>query len=134
MNANRRKMLSQLCENLESLSAEIEILAVDETQSGKESVEQRNARIVGWQSKLEDLHSSLEECRLDEEEYFDNMPESLQGGEKGTMSEDAVSEMESALEKIEELFSLESDDYDSFNEMWYERYDDIYAHIDSARS
>lgn len=59
-------------------------------------------------SKAEELHSELEGVKDEEQEYFDNMPESLQGGDKGQAAEEAVSNMESALEALELIKDLEN--------------------------
>lgn len=61
---------------------------------------------------LEEAKSFLETARDEEQEYFDNMPESLQGSERGEQAEaaiscleDAISEIESARDKAEEATS-----------------------------
>lgn len=58
---------------------------------------------------LEDLFSQLgsfigdlEALRDEEQEYFDNMPESLQGGDRGSDAEQAIGSMETALELLED--------------------------------
>jgi uncharacterized coiled-coil DUF342 family protein len=51
-------------------------------------------------NKLEDLKGSIEDLRDQEQEYFDNMPESLHGSEKGQAAEAAVTSMEEMIEKI----------------------------------
>lgn len=50
---------------------------------------------------LEAMKEELESAQSDEQEYLDNMPESLQGGEKGEAAEAAVSALESAIEALE---------------------------------
>lgn len=50
---------------------------------------------------LEQVKSDLENARDEEQEYLDNMPESLQGGDKGQAAEAAVSALESAIEALE---------------------------------
>ena len=67
MNADRRK-------SLDALIAEIEEL----------------------KGKVEDVKSSLEGSMGEEQEYYDNMPESFQNCEKGERAQAAVSAMESA--------------------------------------
>jgi ABC-type transporter Mla subunit MlaD len=47
----------------------------------------------------------LEGARDDEQEYFDNMPEALQGGEKGSVAEEAVRSLEEALEYLSDFLS-----------------------------
>jgi hypothetical protein len=53
---------------------------------------------------LEEAKSEAESARDDERDYFDNMPESLQGGEKGeraSAAADALDELVSALEEAD---------------------------------
>lgn len=50
---------------------------------------------------LEQVKSDLESARDEEQDYLDNMPESLQGGDKGQAAEAAVSALESAIEALE---------------------------------
>lgn len=49
---------------------------------------------------LEDIANSIDDPKDEEQEYYDNMPEGLQGSEKGENAEAAVSAMEEAAEKI----------------------------------
>jgi flagellar biosynthesis chaperone FliJ len=51
---------------------------------------------------IEELRSAIETIRDEEQEYFDNMPESLQSGEKGAAAENAVSMMEDAMSNLEQ--------------------------------
>lgn len=55
------------------------------------------------ENKLEDIKSLFEEIRDDEQEYYDNMPESLQGSEKGEKAEAAVSALEEILDALSEM-------------------------------
>jgi len=48
-------------------------------------------------NQLEGLRALLDE----EQEYYDNMPESLQSSERGDQSQEYISTMESALDDIE---------------------------------
>ena len=56
-------------------------------------------------SILSDARSQLEQRSADEQEYFDEMPESLQGGDKGTHAEECVSQLDEFVSTIEELES-----------------------------
>ena len=53
-------------------------------------------------SKIEDVKVELESIMSDEDEYRDNMPESLQESERYQNSEDASSSMEGAMEALDE--------------------------------
>lgn len=52
-------------------------------------------------SQLGDILAELEALRDEEQEYFDNMPESLQGGDKGSDAEQAIDSMNSAVDSLE---------------------------------
>ena len=45
----------------------------------------------------------LEQCRDDEQEYYDNMIEAFQNGEKGDNAQSAISAMEDAIGILENL-------------------------------
>lgn len=51
------------------------------------------------ESLREDIQSVLDE----EQEYFDNMPESLQGGDKGTVAEEAIAQLQEAVDFLEAI-------------------------------
>jgi exonuclease VII small subunit len=50
---------------------------------------------------LEDSMSELVTERDDEQEYFDNMPESFQGSERGEKSENAISSLTDLIDNME---------------------------------
>lgn len=71
----------------------------------------RRKRLQELNQKLEALAVELEEIAEEEREYYDNMPESLQGGEKGERADEVATllmeESENLLEiigRIEESF------------------------------
>ena len=60
--------------------------------------------------KIRDIRKEIENCKenlqkiLDEEQdYFDNMPENLQGSVRGSDSEDAIDTMESCIDDLENI-------------------------------
>ena len=60
--------------------------------------------------KIRDVRKEIENCKenlhkiLDEEQdYFDNMPENLQGSMRGSDSEDAIDTMENCIEDLENI-------------------------------
>ncbi len=63
-------------------------------------------KIVGM---IEDLKSGLETIRDEEQEVYDNMPESIQGGDRGSAAEAAIEKLESAIEKCEGFDDIVSD-------------------------
>lgn len=62
----------------------------------------RRKALEDLSSQLGSLIGDLEALRDEEQEYFDNMPESLQGGDRGSDAEQAIGSMETALESLEE--------------------------------
>ena len=51
---------------------------------------------------LEKAKEQLEVIRDDEQDYFDNMPESFQYAEKGELAEEAISNLDYAIDQIDE--------------------------------
>lgn len=49
------------------------------------------------------VQSDLEDIQNDEQEAYDNLPESLQYSERGEAMENAISELEDAISSLEEL-------------------------------
>lgn len=45
--------------------------------------------------KLDDAKSVIEQAKDEEQDYYDNMPENMQWGDKGSTAEQAVSDLES---------------------------------------
>jgi hypothetical protein len=62
----------------------------------------RRKALEDLSSQLGGILAELEALRDEEQEYFDNMPESLQGGDKGSDAEQAIDSMSSALDSLEE--------------------------------
>lgn len=53
-------------------------------------------------ASMDHAKSILENARDEEQEFFDNMPENMQGGEKCQAAETAISSLEDAISSIEE--------------------------------
>ena len=64
---------------------------------------QRRKYLNEIQLKVEELHGDLELLSDEEQEYLDNMPESLAGGERSDMAENAITEMDNALNSLEDI-------------------------------
>lgn len=58
---------------------------------------------------LEQVNSILEDCNQEENEYYDNMPESFQSGEKGDKAQQAISSIDDAYNQIEDTISFIED-------------------------
>lgn len=69
----------------------------------------RRKQLAEVSSILETAKGMLEEIRDDEQDYFDNMPENLQGSERGEASEEAIDAMDEAIESLESAIESVSD-------------------------
>lgn len=65
-------------------------------------------------SKLEEVHIIVSQEAEAEREYYDNMPEGLQSGDKGTTAEEAATTLENIVSSLEEF---DADDLISMIEM-----------------
>jgi hypothetical protein len=79
---------------------------------------QRRAAVTAALSELSDLQVRAEslketiiEIAREEREYFDNMPEAIQAGEKGSAAEEAASSLESAFDFLDSLDWSEAESY-----------------------
>lgn len=70
---------------------------------------QRRKAIDELKTKLDEIRMDIETVMNEEQEYYDNMPESFKYGEKGEKAEAAISSMEDAINSIDDtLEGLES--------------------------
>lgn len=53
--------------------------------------------------KLEEAKSIVEQAATEERDYYDNMPESMQQGDKGSDADQAASNLEEVQNSLEEL-------------------------------
>jgi uncharacterized coiled-coil DUF342 family protein len=74
MNKDRRKALSNLCDEVRAL-----------------------------EGTLSDLKDQLDTLRDEEQEYYDNMPENMQDGDKGQLAQTAIEAMEEAINALDEM-------------------------------
>nr|CAB4128200.1 hypothetical protein UFOVP114_16 [uncultured Caudovirales phage] len=78
----------------------------------------RRALSVLPQSFLDDVEEAkyiLEGAADEEQAYFDDMPENLQGGERGTRAEEVADGLRSKVDELQEL--LDAMDAGSMDEM-----------------
>lgn len=68
------------------------------------------ANLEEARAAFEAARDMVEQIKSDEEEYLANMPESLQGGEKGERAQAAIDALEEAHDKLDidfdDIFSL----------------------------
>lgn len=53
-------------------------------------------------AKIEEVKSELVTIRDDEQDYYDNIPENLQGGERAMVSEEAIDYLDSAMDNLDD--------------------------------
>lgn len=97
MNNDRRKSLEALTKGLDAIR------------------EEAAEAMLGFAGRLRDLHAELESLRDEEQETYDNMPESFQNGDKGQAAEAAASALDTAAgnldSKISEVEDFFGDDF-----------------------
>lgn len=66
---------------------------------------QRRKSILEVIKSIETIKSELDDILFDEQDYFDNMPENLQGSIRGEQSEEAIDMLDSAINSLDEAIS-----------------------------
>ena len=69
-------------------------------------------KLTDIKDRIESLKSDLETLLEEENDYLDNIPENMQGGERYEKAENAVSSLENAVSSLEEAM----DDIESATE------------------
>lgn len=70
---------------------------------------ERRAEITKAVSLMQDALGIIETVAGEEREYYDNMPEAMQGGEKGEKADEDAGNLEQAQSNLEEdISNLES--------------------------
>lgn len=100
MNNERRKRLGVLATTIR-----------DDQQELNKLFDEVNKLIGDINAKYQDIKDNvtgeIEELRDEESEYYENMPESLQNGEKGQAASEAVEQLEAAIGWLESLDDLD---------------------------
>lgn len=60
-------------------------------------------------TQLEDIKTAIESIRDEEEEAYDNLPESLQDGERGDKMQEAMDNLENAASGIDDVLDYLND-------------------------
>lgn len=68
----------------------------------KEMNNNRRKQISAISEQLENLKEAIEALRDEEQECFDNLPESLQGGERGETMEAAIEALDYAADDLQD--------------------------------
>ena len=64
---------------------------------------QRRQKIRDVRKEVENCKENLQKILYEEQDYFDNMPENLQGSMRGSDSEDAIDTMENCIADLENV-------------------------------
>lgn len=64
---------------------------------------QRRKEIMDNIKFIENIKGNLENILSDEEFYYDNMPENLQGSMRGEASEEAIDILTNAIDNLEDI-------------------------------
>jgi hypothetical protein len=67
------------------------------------AMEELKAMHAALVAKAEEIKSELENVRDEEQEAFDNMPEGLQQSDRGQTSEQAIANLDTAINVLEEV-------------------------------
>lgn len=68
-----------------------------------QALEAQLSKLVLPDMNLEDIKSDIEGIKDEEQEYYDNMPESLQSGDRGQRAEEVVGLLGEAEDELQEL-------------------------------
>ena len=69
----------------------------------RKAIGEARALVEAAFEKLEEARSMLSDLQSEEQDYYDNMPESLQGGEKGEKAQAAADALQEAHDNIDGL-------------------------------
>ncbi|MEM1046506.1 MAG: hypothetical protein AAGL24_10155 [Pseudomonadota bacterium] len=54
-------------------------------------------------ARIDELKADVEIIRDEEQDYFDNMPEGIQDGEKGEVAQSAIDSLDDAVNTIDDI-------------------------------
>jgi len=126
MNNERRKRLVSIAGDLSLIKGEVE--ACTQAMTNEEIAEKEEA----WSGAVESCHGLLEECKGEEQDYLDNMPEGLKNGDRGSNAETAIQAMQEGMDALDELMNV-SEVGDFFKEC-EEKIDTAIAQIEEAQA
>ena len=69
----------------------------------------RRSRLSILQEQIQDIMSAMDEIRNEEQEAYDNLPESIQYSERGDAMTDAIDSMDEAASLLEDIDSYLDD-------------------------
>lgn len=79
----------------------------------REKLAELRDRLTDLQAKASEVMTDLQDVVNEEQGYLDNMPESMQEGEKAQKAQAAIALMEGLVNSIAEFADLDSGDFDT---------------------
>lgn len=100
MNKQRRKALEKLQNDLENIKSDLQhAIEIEDGDIPKEKLEKHR-------DDATDIQGQLESLRDEEQDYYDNMPEGLQSGDKGDRAQEAADSLDEAVNQIETVHDI----------------------------
>jgi|SRR5215471_12788291 len=106
MNEDRRRRITSIIDKLnelaklrDSLEANYQEL-IDEANDKWSNILNDYASL---QSSARSLHEEIESIKSEEEEAYENMPESLQSSDKGDAAQSVIDELDSAMSNLDDI-------------------------------
>lgn len=72
----------------------------------RKTLDELRERLNAAEGRFNEVKVDIESVRDEEQDTFDNMPESFQNGERGEMSQAAIDAMDEAAGHIEEIIEM----------------------------
>lgn len=102
MNKKRREQLNKAITLIESARGELGP-ALDASEHN--TLEEDSRAIQAFDKLVDEAKGILTECKDEEQDYLDNMPEAMQNGAKGDAVQDAVDNIDNAITALEDFNS-----------------------------
>jgi hypothetical protein len=125
MNKARREALNLLHSDINEI---IETLQSEDVAAAVKAKDYDWAAVA---ETAEEFKTRAEEIKDEETEYYDNMPENFQSGDKGDAAQSVISELESAMDALDLIDVSEPEDPQEGDTD--SRIDDIVGHLEDAR-
>lgn len=130
MNDDRRKQIRAVESALDDIKREIDSKAADEETGDGGTEEELADHEEIWSKRIEDLKSDVETAKDDEQDYYDNMPQGLQGGDKGSRAQEAVDALQRVEDDLDELLGVQ--EVGELTKLFNEKYDDMCGRLQEA--
>lgn len=99
MNKARRKEIDNVAIALNQHRADLD----DVLSDIREALSPFMTRLQDIAEAFGSVSGVIEDIKSEEEEYRDNMPDSMQSGDKYSMADEAITELESAVSEVDEM-------------------------------